>query len=43
VYEKIKERMKTVNEKAGFKKYRSVSHFVENCVMSYVPPKKEEK
>jgi hypothetical protein len=40
ILEKIKAEIKEVNTKAGYKKYRSVSHFVESLVMDYT---KEEK
>lgn len=45
-YERLKETMKRENEKAGYKKWRSVSHFVEHLIMDYdtevkKTPKKE--
>jgi hypothetical protein len=35
VYKKIQIEMKKANEKAGYRKYRSVSHFVEEAIISY--------
>jgi len=36
VYEEIDKQMKELNRKAGFRKYRSKSQFVEEAVMGYV-------
>jgi len=35
IYQKAKEMLEKENEKAGFQKYRSVSHFVEERIMSF--------
>lgn len=37
IYEKIEAEMRKANQKAGFRKYRSVSHFVEEAIVSYEP------
>jgi len=34
IYEKAKRKMKEENEKAGFRRFRSVSHFVEYAIMN---------
>lgn len=36
VYENLKKLMKQVNEKAGYRKFRSVSHFIEEAASEYV-------
>lgn len=35
IYEKIETEMRKANQKAGFRKYRSVSHFVEEAIINY--------
>jgi hypothetical protein len=37
MYAKIEAQMRKANEKAGYRKYRSISHFVEEAVMHYKP------
>jgi hypothetical protein len=37
MYDKIETEMRKANQKAGFRKYRSVSHFVEEAIISYTP------
>lgn len=42
LYQKIKQKMKKANEKAGYRKFRSLTHFVEEAVMKFEPKTKEE-
>jgi hypothetical protein len=35
MYNKVKELLDKINEQAGYKKFRSVSHFVEHCIAQY--------
>jgi hypothetical protein len=35
IYAKIEAEMKKANQKAGYRKYRSVSHFVEEAIINY--------
>jgi hypothetical protein len=35
VYAEIEKAMKEANQKAGYRKYRSVAHFVESAIMAY--------
>jgi hypothetical protein len=37
IYAKIEAEMKKANEKAGYRKYRSVAHFVEEAIIKYKP------
>jgi hypothetical protein len=43
IMERIKEEMKRVNEEAGYKKFRSVAHFVEYVIMNYDAQEIEKK
>lgn len=36
VYQKIKEAMQDINEKSGFRRFRSVAHFVEESTIGFV-------
>ena len=35
VYGKIETEMRKANQKAGYRKYRSVSHFVEEAIVNF--------
>lgn len=35
IYNKIKKRLEEVNERAGYRKFRSIAHFVEEAIMKY--------
>jgi hypothetical protein len=37
MYAKIEAELRKANQKAGYRKYRSVSHFVEEAIVSYKP------
>jgi len=37
IHDKIKEGMEEANKSAGYRKYRSVAHYVEACIMAYEP------
>jgi hypothetical protein len=37
IYDKIESEIGKANQKAGFRKYRSVSHFVEEAIINYEP------
>lgn len=37
IYAKVEDEIKKANQKAGFRKYRNVSHFVEEAIMNYEP------
>jgi hypothetical protein len=37
MYAKIEADMNKANKKAGYRKYRSVTHFVEEAVINYKP------
>jgi hypothetical protein len=35
IYQKLQQAMNKANEKAGYKKYRSITHFVEESIVNY--------
>jgi hypothetical protein len=35
IYTMIESEMRKANQKAGYRKYRSVSHFVEEAIVNY--------
>lgn len=41
VYERIQSQMNKANQKAGYRKYRSIAHFVEEAIMKYDPEKEK--
>ena len=42
VYNRVKEHIKKVNEKEGYRKWRSISQFVETALMDYFKRLEEE-
>jgi hypothetical protein len=37
IYKLIEDEMRKANQKAGYRKYRSVSHFAEEAIVSFKP------
>lgn len=40
VYRKAEEKVKAINEKAGYRKYRSIAHFIETAVIEMMEKEK---
>jgi hypothetical protein len=43
IYERIRAEMQKANEESGYRKFRSVSHFVEYTIMNYEEGKKKKQ